>query len=296
MAEWLEIAVAIPSDRADDIAALICEGVAAARSGTEIRAHEVVFWVAIADGEAALAQTRTFVGELAERGFAVERQGVTMRPALPEEDWRDAWKLHFRTTRLTRQIVVVPSWEKFTPTGPEDIVIHLDPGQAFGTGAHGSTRLVLLELQGARERGLALTRFLDVGTGSGLLSIAAVKLWPAATAVAVDNDPMAVTVAAANSAKNQVAAAVSCAATPVEAIDGEFEIVVANIQADVLVELCASITARIARPGLLILSGLLDDQVGNVARHYTDHSDLELEAITPSQDDPEFCSARLARR
>jgi ribosomal protein L11 methyltransferase len=295
MAEWLEIAVAITSKGADDVAALITGEVAAAKNGTEIRADEVVFWVAIEDGETALAQTRTFVAELAERGFAVTREGVTMRAAVPEKDWREAWKLHFRTTRLTRQIVVVPSWESFSPTAPDDIVIHLDPGQAFGTGAHGSTRLVLLEMQRAHDQGRALSRFLDVGTGSGLLSIAAAKLWPTATAVAIDNDAMAITVAAANSAKNQVTAQISCATTAVDAIDGAFELVVANIQADILVELCEAIAARVARPGLLVLSGVLDSQVDDVAGHYTEHTDLELEAITRSQDDAEFCSARLAR-
>ncbi len=294
MAEWLEIAIATPRG-GDEIGALIQLELAAARSGTEVRSDEVVFWVEVADGETVLAETRAAIARLAADGFDVDPTAVRARPAKPESEWRDAWKIHFRTARLTRQLVVVPSWEQFQPAA-DDLVIDLDPGQAFGTGAHGSTRLVLLALQAARDAGAPLTRFLDVGTGSGILAIAAVKLWPDAVAVAIDNDPLAVAAATENCAKNRVSSRVTCAATPVAELNGAYQLVAANIQADVLTELAPAIAARVAASGQLILSGLLDDQVERVADHYAALPGFRLDRIERSQDDREFCCAVLVRQ
>ncbi len=85
---------------------------------------------------------------------------------MPEAEWRDAWKRYFKVSRLTRQIVVVPSWESYTPS-PGDVPIALDPGMAFGTGTHASTQLVLEELQALADGGLRPARVLDMGCGWG---------------------------------------------------------------------------------------------------------------------------------
>src|SRR5689334_12721877 len=188
MGDWVEIIVPVGAADVDDVAALIADEIPAAAAGTEQRGDEVVFWVASTDVAAALAETRDAVSRWAAGGVAVDPTRVRIASALPEAEWRDAWKRYFHVSRLTRQFVVVPSWERFAP-GPEDIVIDLDPGMAFGTGTHASTRLVLEEIQALADGGATPARVLDVGCGSGILAIAAVKRWPRAACVAFDHDP-----------------------------------------------------------------------------------------------------------
>jgi ribosomal protein L11 methyltransferase len=293
MTDWVEIAVTAPVAVADDLAALLADHVEAARTGAEIRAGEVVFWVALADAERALADTRAAVGRLAEAGLPVDPAGVSMRAAVPEAEWRDAWKRYFFVTRLTRQVVIVPSWERYEPAG-DDLVIHLDPGQAFGTGAHASTRLVLEALQRLRDGGAAGARILDVGTGSGILAIAAARLWPDGRALAVDNDPIAVDCARDNAAANGLADRITCAGTPVGEVPGAFDLVCANIQANILTELRDAIAARVAPGGHLVLAGLLSGQAAEVAARYA-AAGLEVEAVTPSEHDPAWSAAHLRR-
>jgi ribosomal protein L11 methyltransferase len=240
-----------------------------------------------------LAQTRAAVGALAAAGFPVDPAGVTARSALPEAEWRDAWKRYFHTIRLTRQLVIVPSWEQYEPVAG-DLLIHLDPGQAFGTGAHASTRLVLEALQGLRDGGADVGGALDVGTGSGILAIAAARLWPACRALAIDTDPIAVDCARDNAAHNGVAERITCAGTPVAEVSDTFDLVCANIQADVLSELRGAITARVAPGGALVLAGLLSGQAGEVADAYA-AGGLALEAVTPSAHDPAWSAVTLRR-
>lgn len=293
MSEWLEIVVPTTVAAADDVAGLLAAELEAAGAGTELRGDEVVFWVALEDGERVLEDTRRVAAELAASGLPVDPARITMRAAVPEQEWREAWKRHFHVIRLTRRIVIVPSWEEHAPA-PDDLVIHLDPGQAFGTGAHATTRLLLEELQGLADRGAAAGRFLDVGAGSGILAIAATRLWPEARGVAIDVDPHAVAAARENVERNGAGDRITCGDEPVGEVAGDFDLVCANIQADVLLDLRADIIARVAPGGVLLLSGLLAGQVEGVARRYAD-SGLDLETITPSPHDPEWASARLRR-
>ena len=199
-----------------------------------------MFWVAAADAAAALAETRDAVARWQAGGAAVDPARVRLATAMPEAEWRDAWKRYFKVSRLTRQFVVVPSWETLRRPAPGEVVIDLDPGMAFGTGTHASTRLVLEELQVLADRGVAPTRILDVGCGSGILAIAAVKRWPGATCVAIDNDPIAVDATSDNAAINRVADRIDAHRPRRSASSAEaFPLVLANIQAHVLRELKA---------------------------------------------------------
>jgi ribosomal protein L11 methyltransferase len=298
LAVWLEIAVPLlPSGRADElsgeVAGLLCAELPDASAGVEVRDGEIVFWVPLERGEKALEEARRAATWLGASGQPVDPAGVVSRPAAPEEEWRDAWKRHFRTIRLTRQIVVVPSWDHFDP-GPDDRVIHLDPGQAFGTGAHASTRLVLELLQRLADGGEAPTEVLDLGTGSGILALAAALLWPRCRALAVDIDPVAVAVAAENVVENLASDRIRTSTAPIEALSGQFDLVLANIQADVLIALASAITSRVAPGGHLVLSGLLTGQVDRVSERYR-AAGLERRSVVPSPDDPAW-SATLLRR
>src|SRR5262245_33836667 len=143
---WAEVVITVAGTQdVDDIAALVATEVAAAAAGTEQRGNDVVFWVRADHAAAALVEARDAVTRWQAGGLAVDPARVRLAAAMPEAEWRDAWKRYFRVSRLTRQFVVVPSWEHFA-AGPDDVVIELDPGMAFGTGTHASTRLVLQEI------------------------------------------------------------------------------------------------------------------------------------------------------
>ncbi len=291
MGDWVEIIVPVGAADVDDVAALIADEIPAASAGTEQRGDEVVFWVAATDVAAALAETRDAVARWAAGGAAVDPARVRSAAALPEAEWRDAWKRYFKVSRLTRQFVVVPSWEQYAAE-PDDVVIDLDPGMAFGTGTHASTRLVLEHLQVMADAGANPPRVLDVGCGSGILAIAAVKRWPGATCVAIDNDPIAVQASAENALHNRVADRIDASVTPVGELTESFPLVLANIQAHVLRALKDALIARCASGATLILSGLLTPQAQPLADEFV-AAGLKLVKIRASAADPEWSSVVL---
>ena len=179
---------------------------------------------------------------------------------VPDEDWGEGWKKDFRPLDVGR-VRVRPSWiDAPPPAGSVEVV--LDPGMAFGTGTHPTTALCLAalsDLLGARPGASVL----DVGTGSGLLAIAAKKLG-AGRVAGNDEDPVAVRVARENAEQNGVALELTGA--PVEEIAGPFDVVVANILANVLVALAPSLAAKVAPGGVLLLSGILGPQEDEVRR------------------------------
>ena len=166
--------------------------------------------------------------------------------------WRDGWKAYFKPLRVGERFVVRPSWEPYEAQ-PNDLVITLDPGQAFGTGTHETTQLLLGALSGHVQEGM---RVLDVGTGSGILAIGACLLG-ASHVTAIDTDPLAVSATLENAEANGVSERIAASDTLVEAIQEQFPLVLANIEARVLAPLVDVMTARVAPGGKLFLSGLL---------------------------------------
>ena len=185
---------------------------------------------------------------------------------LEEEDWSNSWKEHFKPARIGTRLIIKPTWEEFQASD-EDIILELDPGMAFGTGTHPTTRLCLeviekiyfLEGNFTNQARKIPQTVLDVGTGSGILSIAAAKLG-ASKVIAVDIDPQAVTVAAENLALNGVDQLVQVSDTPVSLIGGSFDLLVANILAEELVRLAPELVKRVNVAGFLILSGILTEK------------------------------------
>jgi ribosomal protein L11 methyltransferase len=195
-------------------------------------------------------------------GYFPDREGADRARALyggavapvPDEDWAEGWKKDFRPLDVGR-VRVRPSWiDEAPPPGAVEVV--LDPGMAFGTGSHPTTSLCLAALSELLES-RAGASVLDVGTGSGLLAIAAWKLG-AGRVLANDNDPRAVEVARENAARN--GAGVEIVALPVERLAGTFDVVVANILANTLVELAPALAAKLAPAGVVLLSGILGSQ------------------------------------
>jgi ribosomal protein L11 methyltransferase len=291
--DWLELIVQVGAADIDDVSALIASEISAASAGTEQRGDEVVFWVEADAAAAALTEMKDAVQRWQAAGVAVDPSKVRLASAMPEIEWRDAWKRYFKVSHLTRQFVVVPSWETYAAK-PGEVIIDLDPGMAFGTGTHASTRLVLEELQQLADNEIGANRILDVGCGSGILSIAAVKRWPGSTCIAVDNDPIAIDATLDNAAHNRVADRIAASTTTLDQIDEEFPIVLANIQAHVLRELMAQLIAKTAPGGRLILSGLLTPQAEPLADEFV-AAGMRKVSVRASTDDPQWSSVTLAR-
>jgi ribosomal protein L11 methyltransferase len=174
-----------------------------------------------------------------------------------------AWQTHTRPISVGTRLLVCFPWSE-CPRDQAELVVEIDPGRAFGTGAHPTTHLLLTELV-TRLRGGETV--LDVGCGSGVLSIAAARLG-AAQVTAVDISPEAIAATKANAARNGVAKEVEAQATPVADLAAEFDVVVANIHAATLIELAPAIQRRLAPGAWLALSGLSPAQVSKVAAAY----------------------------
>jgi ribosomal protein L11 methyltransferase len=188
------------------------------------------------------------IGEL-----LIREVGVTKREG---QEWADAWTAISSMRHVGRRVVVKAPWYDYEPE-PGETVLNLQTGMAFGTGGHGSTHLAMKALEDELTPG---ARVLDVGTGTGILAIAAALLGASAVD-AVDIDPAAIRVARENAESNSVATAVTVAlgsVGPGEPFQGEYDLVVANILAEVLVALAPSLTKAVRGCGTLILSGILD--------------------------------------
>lgn len=197
---------------------------------------------------------------------AIERLGAERGARLEHivgDEWKERWKEFFKPTRVGRRFVVRPSWEPFEPA-PSDVIITLDPGQAFGTGTHESTQLVLSEVDALVRGG---EHVLDVGCGSGILGIGAVLLG-AADVVATDIDPIAVEVTLENAEANGVAGRVCATRDDVSEVPGTFELVLANIQSAILLPMAPALMRKVAPGGTLVLSGLLAPEEDEIRRAY----------------------------
>lgn len=174
---------------------------------------------------------------------------------VPHEDWSIEWRRGFGPQRIGRRLLLQPSWEK-AESLPGDVVLTIDPENAFGSGDHETTRLVLAILE---QRIAGAERVLDVGCGSGILSIAAILLG-AESAVAIDIDPDAVVVARRNACLNGVDRQVFASSRPLCDVEGTYDVVLANIETRALVGMADALRQRVRPGGYLVLSGILRDE------------------------------------
>ncbi|WP_455155658.1 50S ribosomal protein L11 methyltransferase [Selenomonas noxia] len=211
---------------------------------------------------------------LAERIAALRHAGAALGAGtishsfVADEDWAETWKAYIHTEKIGERIVVRPTWEEYTPSADE-IVIELDPGAAFGTGAHATTAMCLRWLEHLVSPGM---RVYDVGCGSGILAVAAAKLG-AGEVIAMDYDPVAVSVAEENIRQNNVHNVVACESDLLSACEGAApaELITANIIADVIVRLFAQLDRHLAPGGTLLASGIIDDRIAGVEHAAAQH-------------------------
>ncbi|MEO5919292.1 MAG: 50S ribosomal protein L11 methyltransferase, partial [Candidatus Limnocylindrales bacterium] len=168
------------------------------------------------------------------QAFGLRPIGELQVRRVDESDWAGAWKVHFPVMRIGRRIVIRPTWRRHRAT-PGDVVLALDPGMAFGTGLHPTTRLCLAAIEEAADRGdLASARVLDVGCGSGILAIAAARLGAKAV-LGVDTDQIAVEATTANARRNRLVRRIGARAGSLPTGEAPHDVVLANLIASVLI-------------------------------------------------------------
>jgi ribosomal protein L11 methyltransferase len=270
---WLEIACDVPEEYSEVVADFLNQltgnGVCVDNQNVDafstseipdsVRVVIKAYVPADNDPSSRMHELETFLSELSRRNSAAFFAPPTLTP-VNSEDWSSSWKVHFKPLRVGKRLLIVPTWEDAAQL-PDDLVIRIDPGMAFGTGGHETTRLCLELLESVMEGGplLEVPSLLDLGTGSGILAMAAALLG-AGRILALDIDPDAIEVARENLVLNEMADLVECGTVPLESLAERFDIILANILAEELVRLAPNLADRLNPGGSLILSGILAEK------------------------------------
>lgn len=210
-------------------------------------------------------QVREMLDELRVKILGLVEFGLDSMPGtvqmadVKDEDWATEWQKYYHPVRVTRDLTVVPKWEKYEITNPDEKLIVLDPGLAFGTGTHPTTRLMLQALTFVMRGG---ERVLDVGTGSGVLAIAAKHLG-ADYVLGTDIDAVAVRSAQGNLDLNPVAADIDVQVSDLlkDVVEKDFNVVIANMLSEVLFPLIPTLPDVLVPGGTLLLSGIYEDKI-----------------------------------
>ena len=207
-----------------------------------------------------------------------------------EEDWANSWKAYYKPIKIGEKIVIVPAWEKYSAS-PEEIVVRMDPGMAFGTGTHETTRLVIKLLEKYVKNG---ARVADVGCGSGILAICASKLG-AGECKAYDIDPVAVKVANENikdSGLKNVTCEVSDLLKQVDRSGGAYDVICANIVADIIIRMMPDVGALMDENSVILASGIIVERSEDVISGFEQHGFKIVERI----DENGWCALAVMKK
>ncbi|MFC2767522.1 MAG: 50S ribosomal protein L11 methyltransferase [Mitsuokella sp.] len=283
--EWAEISIAASAEETDVIAEIfhevgasgvVIEDPALVQSyleeglydysavASEAEADRVTikaYLPADEDLDGRLRDFETRVETMAKRIGSSERHPISCQ-TVRDEDWEDNWKAYFHTEKVGALIVIQPAWETYEAS-PDDIVVRLDPGSAFGTGTHPTTAMCIRAMEELVRGGM---RVFDVGTGSGVLAIAAAKLG-AGEVLAMDCERRAARIAARNASWNGVDGIVRTGVSDLlAAFDGKADLICANLVADLVIRLFEALDAHLAPGGALLASGIIDTRVADVTK------------------------------
>lgn len=275
--DWIEVSLEVDGEAAEAVADLLQrfghQGVAIEQAGFPIEvwpdeippADRLIVRAYFPDDERAEDARQ----KLREALYYMSRLYPIPEPVfrvMHEEDWANAWKAHYHPVRLGRRLVIRPAWAELPDPRPDDVVLVLDPGMAFGTGTHPTTQLCLIALEELLA-GWPAVEVLDLGSGSGILGIAALKLG-ARRVLALDTDPIAVTATLDNAALNGVADRLTAQQGSLDTLQStarHFDLALVNILAKVIVALCDEGLGRVLRPGGVgLFSGIIDEQADEV--------------------------------
>ncbi len=262
---WLEITVETEAAAIETVSAIMSEY---AEGGVAIYQHVIpddedaayhydtdrpttvaAYAPATEDGAARRDRIAAALGHLT--AFNLARIGPVQSREVDEEDWANAWKRFYHPTRFGRRLVIKPSWRDYT-SWPDDLVIELDPGMAFGTGLHQTTSMCMALLEDYIRPDM---RVLDQGTGSGILALAAARLG-AASITAIDTSEVAVAATRENATRNGLGDVI-VAAQGEAAPAGVYDVVIANIIANVIIALAPAFADALTPGGALIASGII---------------------------------------
>ncbi len=292
------LVIGVPEGAADAVANRLMEGGAL---GLELRDRETLQRPASAEAEVVAYLP---AGEVAERVAEVDRvlqalrsSGTTVDPwswrteTVVETEWHERWKEFFRARRVGLRLVVRPPWQSWDGS-PEDVVVVVSPGQAFGTGTHPSTRLCLRGIERLSRVARAPATVLDVGCGSGILGAGAALLWPGSSVTAVDVDPLAVEAAERIALDNALGDRLRVRRLPLAETGGSWDLVLANLQADLLSAHRSTLAGLVAPGGHLILAGMLTGEAQGIGEGFCASGDLDAEY---SEDEGEWRAVTLRR-
>jgi len=199
---------------------------------------------------------RERISQLPSYGIDIGKGEVAIT-TISEANWGEAWKKYYKPTRIGKNIVIKPSWEEYQPQNADEVVIELDPGMAFGTGTHESTMLCLEILEQYMKKDFTV---IDVGCGSGILSIACGKLG-AKKVLAIDKDETAVKVATENIRRNNLDDRIKAIkGDKLHSVDFKADIIVANIIADIIIDITKDVGLFLNDGGIFISSGIIKDR------------------------------------
>jgi ribosomal protein L11 methyltransferase len=257
--EWLEVSVSVENETAEAVAEVLSRyayrGVVVEAGPEGWDAGPVVVRAYLPADDQLQAKKRHVEEALWHLSQIAPIPAPTFCP-VAEADWAEAWKARLEVLRIGQHIVVRPSWLEYA-SAPGDVIVQLDPGMAFGTGLHPTTQMCLVELERLLQPG---AKVLDMGTGSGILAIAAAKLG-AGRVLAVDNDPVAVRAARANVIANRVQDTVDVMCGSLMEVSQGFDLALVNILARVSLEMLQrELVARIRDEGVLVTAGIIADQ------------------------------------
>src|SRR5262245_17697706 len=268
-ARYWELTVGVPGDLSEGLTNLAWElgalGVVEEERpglGATLRA----FFPETVAAKSLEASVRRYLDGLSALGFSPVRD-LQVSP-LADENWADAWRVHFTPRSVGQRLLIVPPWDERPANGR--IVITIEPGRAFGTGHHGTTAGCLEALEAVVERDRP-ARMLDLGTGSGILAIAAARLG-VGTVLAVDDDPDAIACAMANAARNHVSDRVRCVLGDAAGLhEPPVPLLVANLLSAAHRRLAAQYRRSLSADGTLLLGGILDAEASDVVAALADH-------------------------
>jgi ribosomal protein L11 methyltransferase len=273
--QWLKISIEIDPVAHDALSAFLfdlgCEGIA-----VEDAPHQIfnAYFRLKRDSQDIQNKIDRFVQELADI-FPQVHCPRLMFSKIEDQDWNRQWREFFRPDRVTRRLTVFPAWETI-PKHIEGHVIRIEPGLAFGTGQHPTSRMCLEAMDRVSLPGS--WTMLDVGTGSGILAIYGAKLG-ASRIMALDVDPEAIRSSEGNIRLNRITGTIELSSMPLEEFKGRFSLLTANLTLGVILQLFPHFGRLLEPGGWLILSGLLTDQAGAVRDYFPLYGFSEYEAL-----------------
>jgi ribosomal protein L11 methyltransferase len=242
---------------------------------------EFVTWLPSSDVENSVRSVEQLLASLSNMGIGADSKLTWHQEDAKPDVWVDAYKRHFKTSHIAKRFVIKPSWEEYSPDSGE-LLIELDPGMAFGTGLHASTKLCMSCLERISRLCPAPQSILDLGCGTGILAIAAARLWQGCKIVAIDNDPTAVEVCRENAERNGVGKRIEIQQGTAAELSGRYGLILANLSYDVLSTAGEGLIKHLDDFGRIVLSGLLAKQAQQLCIDLT--KDLALEPEYTEED------------